>query len=171
MSDENANKPEWTPPASQDELNRIIAERLSRQKEKLESEFTERFSDYDELKAKAEQLDTIEDGKKDDLQKAIERAEAAEKAIANRDAAEEQRKAEEKAAQELEALRKEVAEAKGIDDPSILWGTTREELEERADKLKPLINPHPVNPDPGKTPDNEPSEEAAFVQALFGGNS
>lgn len=167
---ENEN-PAWTPPASQEELNRLITERLSRQREKLESEYTGKFADYDAVKAKADQFDALEEASKSELQKALDRADAAEKAIADRDAADVQRKAEADAAEALATLRAEVAEAKGITDATILAGSTREELEAHADKLKPLINPHPVISDPGKTPENEPSEEAAFVAALFGGNN
>lgn len=65
----------FTPPASQDELNRIIAERLDRERKK--------FSDYDDLKAKAAQLDALENSKKSDEQKHQERIAALEKDLAN----------------------------------------------------------------------------------------
>ncbi|GAA1579322.1 hypothetical protein D3229_09985 [Leucobacter aridicollis] len=128
-----------------------------------------------ELRAEAAanrvKLKEYEDRDKSALEKAIERAEAAEKAIADREAADKQRQADEQAALALDELRAEVAQAKGIADASILAGTSREELEAHADKLKPLINPHPVNPDTGKTPDKEPSEVQSFVAELFGGGN
>lgn len=159
---------QWTPPASQEDLNRIIASRLSRQKEQLEKEYSEKYADYEDLKAKAASFDEIEEGRKSELQKALDRAEAAEKAIAEREAAEAQRVAEERAAQELAELRKSVADAKGV-DVNVLRGDTREELEAHADVLKPLITSHPVIPGQGDTPDKTPSEEATFVRGLFGG--
>lgn len=125
----------------------------------------------EEAAANRVKLKEYEDRDKSELQKALERAEAAEKAVADRDEADRQRVADERAALELAELRTAVAQEKGIADASILAGTTREELEAHADKLKPLINPHPVNPDPGKTPDKEPSEVKSFVADLFGGNN
>lgn len=50
----------FTPPASQDELNRIIADRLARERAK--------FADYDDLKAKADQLQALEDAQKTEAQ-------------------------------------------------------------------------------------------------------
>ena len=52
---------------SQDELNAIIADRLSREREK--------FADYDALKAKADKLDKIEEANKSELEKAQEELE------------------------------------------------------------------------------------------------
>jgi hypothetical protein len=60
--------PAYTPPASQAELDRIIAERLRRQKAQ--------FADYDELKSRAERLAEIEEANKTETEKAIERARA-----------------------------------------------------------------------------------------------
>ena len=52
---------------SQDELNAIIADRLSREREK--------FADYEDLKEKADKLKEIEDANKSELQKAQEELE------------------------------------------------------------------------------------------------
>ncbi|WP_165043684.1 hypothetical protein [Adlercreutzia sp. ZJ138] len=62
-------------------LDAAIKERLAREKKK--------FADYDELRAKAEKLDEIEDANKTDLQKATERIAELESQIAARKAADE----------------------------------------------------------------------------------
>lgn len=59
----------FTPITSQDDLNRILGERLARERAK--------FDDYDDLKAKASRLDEIEDANKSEIEKAREEAEAA----------------------------------------------------------------------------------------------
>lgn len=51
---------------TQDEMNAIIADRLSREKSK--------YADYDELKAKALKFDEAEEASKSELQKQTERA-------------------------------------------------------------------------------------------------
>lgn len=96
---------------SQEDLDRIIQGRLDRERK--------RFSDYDEIKAKAAKLAEIEESQKSEAEKSTARAEAAEKR-----------------AQELEikALRAEVANDKGV-PASLLSGSTQEELEEAADAL------------------------------------
>lgn len=61
----------FTPPASQEELNRIIEQRLARERGK--------FADYDDLKAKAAKFDEADAASKSELQKALDQ-------IAERDA-------------------------------------------------------------------------------------
>lgn len=97
---------------SQQELDRILGQRLNRERQK--------FGDYDELKRKAGELDAIRDGEKSELQKATERADQAEREAAtlrHRD------------------LQREVAAAKGVPAKHAhrLQGGTREELEADAD--------------------------------------
>ena len=53
---------------TQDEVNRIIGERVARAEGK--------YSDYEELKAKAAKLDEIEEANKSELEKATEKANA-----------------------------------------------------------------------------------------------
>lgn len=65
----------FTPPASQDELNRIIDTRLKREREK--------YADYDDLKSKAEQFDLLSQSKQSDEQKTNERITALEKELAS----------------------------------------------------------------------------------------
>lgn len=96
---------------SQEELDRIIQNRLDRERK--------RFADYDEIKAKAEKLAEIEESQKSEAEKATARAEAAE------------RRSQEL---ELKALRAEVANDKGV-PASLLSGSTLDELEQSADAL------------------------------------
>lgn len=92
---------------TQDEVNAIAAT------ERRKAE--ERFAGYEDLKAKAEQFDAAQDAAKTDLQRATERAEAAEK--------------------RAHALLVEaVAASKGVPASHIV-GNTREALEASADQL------------------------------------
>lgn len=58
--------PAWTPPASQADLDRIITERLAREKAK--------FADYDDLKRKAAEHDKAAEAAKTEHEKAVEAA-------------------------------------------------------------------------------------------------
>ena len=65
-NDGGATGSTWTPPASQQELDRVIQDRLARERSK--------FSDYDDLKAKAGRLTEIEKASQTELEKAIVKA-------------------------------------------------------------------------------------------------
>lgn len=56
----------WTPPATQADLDRIVGERLARERAK--------FADYDTLRQKASKLDEIEQANASDLDKAVKKA-------------------------------------------------------------------------------------------------
>lgn len=101
----------FTPITSQEDLNRVLAARLEREREK--------FSDYEDLRAKAEKFDAAEDAAKTELQRATERAEAAEK---ERDQA------------RADAMRESVAREKGV-PVDVLQGSSKEDLEASADAL------------------------------------
>lgn len=60
----------YTPPATQQDLNRIINDRVARERQK--------FADYKDLQGKAAQFDQLEESKKTEVQKAQDRASAAE---------------------------------------------------------------------------------------------
>lgn len=77
---------------TQEELNSIVEERLNRERKKYEG-----FEDY---KAKAEQLDQIEEANKSELQKATEKAEKLEAELTSLKNAESLRKIKEKVATE-----------------------------------------------------------------------
>jgi hypothetical protein len=101
----------FTPPASQEELDRIIGQRLAREQAK--------YAGFEDIKAKAEQYDALEERNKTELQKALDRAAAAEALAAEATKV---------------SLRSEVAAAKNV-PASLLSGSTKEELEAAADAL------------------------------------
>lgn len=68
---EESNTDTFTPPATQADLDRIVEQRLSRERAK--------YADYDDLKAKAAKLDEADAAAKSELQKALD-------AVAERDA-------------------------------------------------------------------------------------
>lgn len=68
--DDKGGKQEFTPPATQEELNRIIDARLKREREK--------FADYEDLKVKAQKFTDLEQDKKSDEEKWTERITALE---------------------------------------------------------------------------------------------
>jgi hypothetical protein len=98
-------------PATQEELDRIIQGRLDRERK--------RFSDYDDIKAKAAKYAELEEANKTEAQKTADRLAAAEKRASELEA---------------KALRSEVAAAKGVPS-ALLTGSTQEELEAAADAL------------------------------------
>src|SRR5690348_2544032 len=71
QNQQQSNEPEWTPPASAEEFNRIIQERLKRE--------TRKYRDYDTLKAKAEQYDSLAAASQTEHERAL--AEAQEQAF------------------------------------------------------------------------------------------
>lgn len=114
----------WTPPASQADLDRMIADRVSRERAK--------YGDYQALKAKAAKFDEAEQQAMTDMQKAVARAEAAERR-----------------ASELET-RQQVADwaaeiTKGSPIPAAaLRGSSREELEAHFEQLRSLVPDPPA---------------------------
>lgn len=127
MSDENApqgadeggNNSGWTPPASQEELNRIIAERISREKAK--------YADYNDLKSKASKYDELDAASKSELERANERAAQAER---------------ERDAIQSETLRLSVIARHQIpaDYHEFIVGGSEEDLEAKAQKVLTLIS-------------------------------
>lgn len=108
----------FNPVESQEDLDRIIEKRLARERQK--------FANYDELAERAAKLDEIEQANQSELEKAIQRAEAAEAAA--KDLADKASQA------ELKALVERVAGSKNV--PSrYLSGTTEEELIASADQF------------------------------------
>jgi ParB-like chromosome segregation protein Spo0J len=127
MSEENENQDGFKAITSQDELNRLIGERIGKVKSQ--------YADYDDLKAKAAKLDEVEQSNKTELQKAIERAEKAEKDLTPT---------------QLQVARLEVALEKGLTATQAkrLVGSTKEELASDADEL--LADLGDAKPDPKK---------------------
>ena len=123
---------------SQDELDRVLARRLERERAK--------FADYDEIKTKAAEFDKVAEASKTELQKAVERAEAAEKRA--------------QAFEAKEQRQQWAAEiVKDSDVPAAaLRGSTREELVEHFNVLKALV----TKPSPKRTatPPGKPAPDA-----------
>ncbi len=108
---ELAQESSFNPITSQGELDKVIGQRIARERAK--------FADYDELKSAADELAKIRDGEKTELQKLSEQLQ-------------EQTVRAERA--ERESLLASVAAAKNVPAAS-LTGSTREELEASADQL------------------------------------
>lgn len=113
-------QPEFEAITSQEQLDRIIGERLARERSK--------YADYNELKLKAAKFDEAEEASKSELEKAVARADKAEQQL---------RQA------ELNQLRGEVAAAKGLTLAQSKWlqGETQAELEANADQLLGAFTP------------------------------
>lgn len=110
---------------TQDQVNAFLAD----QKRKVQSG----FSDYDELKTKASEFDKFADSQKTEIQKAVDRAEAAESALAET--------VKTSAAQAQENLRLTVIAKHGIPEEyqEFITGADESELEAKATKVKSLI--------------------------------
>ena len=143
----------FTPPASQDELNKLIGERVKREQAK--------FSDYKDLQAKAAKLDEIEKANQTESERLTGERDAA---VKERDSA------------VLQLARLEVALSKGltVSQAKRLVGDTREELEADADQLLRDLGeagkPRPPKPDPnqGGTGSHSASTADQFAGAVGG---
>lgn len=71
---DGGDKSGWTPPATQQDLNKIISERVARERAK--------FADYEDLKGKAERLSKIEQANLTESEKAAQRIADAEAEVA-----------------------------------------------------------------------------------------
>ncbi len=144
---------EFEPITSQDQLDKIIGDRLARQRSK--------FADYDELKAKAAKFDEAEEASKSELEKALARAEKAEQLA--REA-------------EMRDLRMQVAAEKGLSVAQAQWlqGQDKQELLTNADQLLTAFKVEepkgaPAIPMAGRGP-NPPVnlDRREIVKQLFG---
>ena len=117
VNQENTNATENTMQTfTQQDVDRIVSERLAREKAKYE--------DYDSLKEKAALYDAAEEASKTELQKAQDKADKLQKLLDERNRADEVRQ-----------LREKVAKETGV--PSeLLTGETEEECKAWAEKLK-----------------------------------
>lgn len=163
MPDEPTPKPVDPKPDektfTQADVDRIVADRLKREQAK--------YSDYDDLKAKAARFDEAEEKTKSETQRLAD---------ANRVAEERANKA------ELDSCRMRVAIRKGLTEAQVkrLLGTTEEELEADADELLAAFKgaePETTPPAtggrpkeklrPGAVPDAEPDPDPAQVLAAI----
>lgn len=113
QENKTAEQPERT--FTQEEMNAIIRDRLSREREK--------YADYDTLKDKAQKFDAAEEASKSELQKAQERAESLQ---AQLNALTQEA--------EIQKARAKVASEKGI-PANLLTGSTEEECKNQADAI------------------------------------
>lgn len=129
---------------TQDELNAIVGKRLAEEKSK--------YSDYEDLKAKASKLDELEEANKTELQKATERANALESELKAM-----------KSAEEVRLMRENVAKETGI-PTNLLTGTTEEECKSQAEAIKAYATPsgYPKVKDGG-----EPHKPTGTAQQQF----
>lgn len=125
----------YTPPATQDELNKIVEARLARERAK--------FADYDDLKTKASEYDKVTEASKTELQKERERAEAAERKAAAYEAKE-----------QVAAWASEIVKGSSI-PANALRGSTKEELTEHFEVLKSIA------PAPAQKRGTPPGKRAA----------
>lgn len=106
---------------TQAELDRIVAERLSRDRAK--------YADYETLRAKAAKLDKLEEASKTELQKANERAAALETELNGM-----------KQAQKARALRESVSRDTGV-PAALLTMETEEDCREQAKAILEFARP------------------------------
>jgi hypothetical protein len=104
---------------TQEEVDRLMGD--LRKKERA------RYAGYDEYKAAADELAKLKEKDKTELERATERAEAAEAKLAEREAAE-----------AIALAAREVSKATGVPEEA-LRGSTREEIEAHAEVLKPFF--------------------------------
>lgn len=151
-SGETPTADEFKPITSQEELNRLIGERVKRAKP----------ADYDDLKAKAARLDEIEEANKTEQQKLAERLAEAEKS------AEQAR---------TEALRFKIASKFGVTDEDadlFLTGSDEETLTKQAERLaarnEEAGKPRAPKPDPnqGRHTSGTASTADLFAAAVEG---
>lgn len=145
---------EFTPIESQEQFDRMIADRIERAKRSVVPD------DLDDLRAKAQRLDEIEQANKSEQERlADELAEA-------RSAAEQSK---------AEALRFRIASQHGISDEDaelFLTGSDAETLERQAGRLAERVDQRKRNnnqsPREGVNPAAPEAPERAFVRDLFG---
>ena len=142
---------EFKPITSQDDLNRIIGERVKRAKP----------ADYDDLKAKAAKLDEIEAANQTEAEKQAKRLAALEAELSTT---------------RRDSLRLKIASAHGITDADdidlFLTGTDEETLTKQALRLSERTADRKkshVVPGEGKTPSSNSGDEGMreFARGLF----
>lgn len=147
---------EFKPITTQDDLNKIISERVKREQSK--------FADYEDLKAKASKFDELEEANKSEIEKANDRVAKAEAEVAT---------IPEKVAH---ALRSHLIEMHEIDqekadlfltstDPELMLRQVKALLGDGADRKK-RNNYVPGEGNP-RNP-NANTDEREFVRSLFG---
>lgn len=136
----------YTPPASQEDLDRIIGERVARERAK--------YSDYQELKQKATRLQQIEDAGKSEADKAADQIKALSDELAGY-----------KHREQTTTWATEVATAGGRPDlADLLDGASKDDIQAKFDRLKDRI-PAPGENKPKRTPVPPGSPGASDVES------
>ena len=119
---------------TQEEVNAIVGKRLAEEKGK--------YSDYEEIKAKAAKFDEAEEANKSELQKATERANNLEAELNGM-----------KKAEEIRQMKEKIANETGI-PANLINGTTEEECKAQAEAIKAFATPsgYPKLKDGGEIP-------------------
>lgn len=118
---ETVNQEPATKTFTQEEVNAIVADRLDRERKKYEG--------FDEIKAKAEKLDEIEEANKSELQKATERAAQLEAELNGL-----------KQAESVRTIREKVAKETGV-PASLLTFETEDECKAQAQQILSFSKP------------------------------
>lgn len=118
----------FTPPATQDDLNKIINDRLNRERAK--------FADYEDLKSKASEYDKAVEASKTEAQKQAEELAALQSKVTEYETRE-----------QIAAWKSEVSAETGV-PANVLAGSTKEDIAAHAETLKPLISQAPTGPQP-----------------------
>ena len=105
---------------TQAEVDIIVKDRLKRDREK--------YADYDALKEKASKFDELEAANKSELEKALEKANSLQKELDGI-----------KAAQQLREMREKIANENNV-PIEFLTGTTEEECNQQAEKVKEMLS-------------------------------
>lgn len=137
----------YTPPATQADLDRIIENRLQRERQK--------YADYDQLKANSDQLGTVV-AERDDLQSRLDTANAELEGF--------------KAKEQVRTWAQEVSQETGV-PADVLRGETKEEMLAHAKSLEKYVNvAAPIVSGDGKSPSKPAatSTRDMFAQALEG---
>lgn len=118
---------------TQEEVNAIVGKRLAEEKGK--------YSDYEEIKAKAAKFDEAEEANKSELQKAMERANNLEAELNGL-----------KKSEEIRQTREKIATETGI-PANLLTGDTEESCKAQAEAIKAFATPnYPKVKDSGEVP-------------------
>lgn len=126
-----------------------------------------RFADYDDLKAKASEYDKAQEASKTELQKAIDRAAAAEKERDDLKAAEKARIDKEAHEADRKKWREAAAKKHGI-PADVIQGNTEDEIGAHAEQLAKLLPRKGHVPREGELPAGDgKSELREFARQLF----
>ena len=139
---------------TQEELNSILAEDRRKNEAK--------YADYAELQKKAKQFDDVEAANKSEMQKALDRAAAAEKRAADFEAADKARQEKEAHAEQVKTWVAAAAKKHGVPENAIK-GDTEAEIKAHAETLASLLPRKGHVPSEGDRPNGDGNSELRDV--------